>query len=62
MGMRFYWAGDRVKQKHFDIFWKPGVINLGGYFNKHHSPAHNKVTRLIYLQCPNIRKDSARVC
>ena len=32
MGMHFYWVRDRVKQKHFDVFWKPGVSNLGDYF------------------------------
>ena len=28
MYMQFYWVIDRVKQKHFGVFWKPEVINL----------------------------------
>ena len=28
MKVRFYWVIDRLKQKHFDLFWKPGVNNL----------------------------------
>ena len=58
----FYWMKDRVKQKHFDAFWKAGVNNLGGYFNKHHSPAHQKIIIPIYLQYPNILYASASVC
>ena len=32
----------RVEQKHFDMFWKPGLNNLGDYFTKNHSPVHQK--------------------
>ena len=46
--MRFYWARDRVKQKHFSIFWNPGVINLGYYMTKHHSPVYHKVMIPLY--------------
>ena len=45
--MCFYCVRDRVKQKHFDVFCKPGLINLGCIFNKHHSRAHNKGMRPI---------------
>ena len=42
MYVKFYWVIDSVKKKHFEVFWKPVVINLGGYFTKHHSPSHHK--------------------
>ena len=45
MDLRFYWVVDIFKQKHFGIFWKPGLRNLGGYFTKHQLPAHHKVMR-----------------
>ena len=60
MDMRFYWARDRVKQKHFNVLWKPGVINIGDYFTKHHPPEHHKGTRTVYLHCTNIDQDSAK--
>ena len=62
MDMRFYWVRDKLKQKHFEVFWKPGVSNLRYYFTKHHSPEHHKVMRPIYLHCPNIGQASARMC
>ena len=61
MYMQFYWVIDRVKQKHFGIFWKPIVSNLGGYFTEHHSPAHHKVIIPVYLHCPDRGQDSTRV-
>ena len=27
--MHFNWVRDRVEQKHFEVKWKPGHINLG---------------------------------
>ena len=62
MDMSLYWVIDRVKQKHIDVFWKPGVSNLGNYFTKHHSPAHHKVMIPVYLHCPNSGQASERVC
>jgi hypothetical protein len=47
--MRFYWLQDRVKQGQFHIYWAPGSVNLGDYHTKHHSPAHHKRVRPIYL-------------
>jgi hypothetical protein len=29
--------------------WAPGDTNMGGYFTKHHSPAHHKLMRPYYL-------------
>ena len=42
MDMRFYWMKDRVKQKDFFIYRKPGSQNMGGYFTKHHPPHHHR--------------------
>jgi hypothetical protein len=49
MYMRFYWIKDRVKQGQFDVYWGPGYKILADYFTKHHSPAHHKRMREIYI-------------
>jgi hypothetical protein len=49
MDMRFYWIKDRVNQGEFKIYWGPGFQNLADYFTKHHSPAHNKRIRNVYI-------------
>ena len=40
--MQFYWIKERVKQKDFFVYWKPGSQNMGDYFTKHHPPHHNR--------------------
>ena len=62
MDIRFHCARYRVKQKLFDLFWKTGVIKLGDYFTKHHSPTHLKGIRPVYLNFMNSRQAFARVC
>jgi hypothetical protein len=49
MDMRFYWIKDRVKQGQFRIYWGPGFQNLADYFTKHHSSAHHKRIRDVYI-------------
>jgi hypothetical protein len=49
MDMSFYWIKDRVKQGQFQIYWGPGYQNLADYFTKHHSPAHQKRIRNVYI-------------
>jgi hypothetical protein len=49
MDMRFYWIKDRVKQGQFKIYRGPGSQNLVDYFTKHHSPAHHKRIRDVYI-------------
>jgi hypothetical protein len=49
MDMRFYWIKYRVKQGQFNVYWGPGYQNLADYFTKHHSPAHHKRMREIYI-------------
>ena len=34
MDMRYYLIQDRVAQKHFQVYWRPGLTNLGDYFTK----------------------------
>ena len=50
MDMRFYWLQDRVAQKQFKVFWKPGIQNLADYYSKHHAPIHHQRMRPVYLQ------------
>jgi hypothetical protein len=49
MDMIFYWVKDRFEQDQFNMGWAPGDTNMGDYFTKHHSPAHNKRMRAYYL-------------
>jgi hypothetical protein len=49
MDMRFYWIKDRVKQGQFNVYWGLGFQNLADYFTKHHSPAHHKRIRDVYI-------------
>jgi hypothetical protein len=49
MDVRFYWIKDRVKQGQFNVYWGPGFQNLVDYFTKHHSPAHHKRIRDVYI-------------
>ena len=49
MDMRFYWIRDRINQRQFNIYWKPGSTNRGDYFTKHFPPAHYSTVRPSYL-------------
>ena len=62
MDISSYWVRGRVKQKHFDLFNKPGGINLGDYYTIRHLTANQKGMIPINLQCLNIGQASARVC
>jgi hypothetical protein len=42
MDMRYHWLTNRVRQKQFDVYWRPGHENLGDYHTKHHSAQHHK--------------------
>jgi hypothetical protein len=41
MDMRYHWLTNRVRQKKFDVYWRPGGENLGDYHTKHHSAQHH---------------------
>ena len=52
--MRFYWVRDRVDQKQFVVFWKPGTSNLADYVTKHHPASHHQLMRPLYLHQANL--------
>jgi hypothetical protein len=46
MDMRYHWLRDRgVNQKQFRFYWRPGTLQRGDYYTKHHSPAHHRNMR-----------------
>jgi hypothetical protein len=45
MDMRYNWLTDRVRQKQFDVYWRPGKDNLGDYHTNYHSAHHHKDMR-----------------
>jgi hypothetical protein len=45
MDMRYHWPTDRVRQKQFNVYWRPGRENLADYHTKHHSAQHHKDMR-----------------
>jgi hypothetical protein len=53
MDMRYHWLTDRVRQKQFDVYWRPGRENLGDYHTKHHSAQHHKDMRGLILHQTN---------
>jgi hypothetical protein len=42
MDIPYHWLTDRVRQKQFDVYWRPGPENLGDYHTKHNSAQHHK--------------------
>jgi hypothetical protein len=53
MDMRYHWLTDRVRQKQFDVYWRPGRENLSDYHTKHHSAQHQKDMRGFILHEAN---------
>jgi hypothetical protein len=53
MDMRYHWLNNRVRQKQFDVYWRPGRENLGDYHTKHHSAQHHKDMRGFILHQAN---------
>jgi hypothetical protein len=53
MEMRYHWLTDRVCQKQFDVYWRPGRENLGEYHTNHHSAQHHKNMRGLILHQAN---------
>ena len=63
MDTRFYWVQDRIKQKQFSVFWKPGSKKFGDYHTKHHAPIHHCNIRTHYINCPGVPIQAyVRVC
>ncbi len=50
MDMRFHWIKDRVRQKQFLVYYRPGITNLADPFTKHHSPTNMRLMRSKFLQ------------
>jgi hypothetical protein len=53
MDMRYHWLTDRVRQKQFDVYRRPGRENLADYHTKHHSAQHHKDMRHLILHEAN---------
>jgi hypothetical protein len=53
MDMRYHWITDRIPQKQFNVYWRPGKYNLGYYHTKHHSAQHHKDMRPLILHQAN---------
>jgi hypothetical protein len=53
MDMKYYWLQDRVRQKQFNVYWRPGKDNLGDYHTKHHPAQHHQDMRPILLHQAN---------
>jgi hypothetical protein len=49
MDMKYYWLQDRVRQKQFNVYWRPGKDNLGDCHTKHHPAQHHQDMRPILL-------------
>jgi hypothetical protein len=62
MDMRYHWLTDRVRQKQFHLYWRPGRENLGDYHTKYHSAQHQKDMHGLILHQANSLQGSARVC
>jgi hypothetical protein len=53
MDVRYHWLTNRVRQKQFDVYWRPGRENLRDYQTKHHSAQHQKDMRHLILHETN---------
>jgi hypothetical protein len=54
MDMKYYWLQDRVHQKQYDVYWRPGKDNLGDFHTKHHPAQHQQAMHPIMLHQANI--------
>jgi hypothetical protein len=53
MDMRYHWLPDMVRQKQFDVYWRPGRGNLDDYHTKYHSAQHHKDMHGLILHQAN---------
>jgi hypothetical protein len=53
MDMKYYWLQDRVRQKQFNVYWRPSKDNLGDYHTKHSSAQHHQDMSPIMLHQAN---------
>ena len=47
--MRLYWVRNRVRQRHYLVYWARGKGNLANYLTKHHPTKHHHATRGTYI-------------
>jgi hypothetical protein len=50
MDMLYHWLPDRVRQKQFDIYCRPGRENLGDYHTKNHSAQQHQANSFQVLR------------
>jgi hypothetical protein len=55
--IRYHFLTDRIRQKQFDVYWRPGRENLGDYHTQNHSAQHHKDMRGLILHQANILQD-----
>jgi hypothetical protein len=53
MDMRYNWLTESVRQKQFDVYWRPGREHIGDYHTKHHSAQHHKYMLGLILHQEN---------
>ena len=53
MDMRYYWIQDRVTQFFSQVYWRPGLTNLGDNFTKHFPTSYHISTWSTYSQSAN---------
>jgi hypothetical protein len=53
MDMNYYWLQDRVRQKQFDVYWRPIKDNLADCHTKHHPAQHHQDMRPILIHQAN---------
>jgi hypothetical protein len=53
MDIQYHWLTDRVRQKQFDVYWRPGSENLSKYHTKLHSAQHHRDMRGLILHQAN---------
>jgi hypothetical protein len=53
MDMRYHWHTERVCQKKFKVYWRPGRENIGDYHTKHHLAQHQKDMHGLILHQAN---------
>jgi hypothetical protein len=50
--MRFHWLRDRVRQRHFHVYWQRGATNLADFFTKRHPVKHHRAMRRYFVFDP----------
>ena len=54
LDMHLYWINNRIEQRQFRVFWRPGPENMRDYHSKHHPPEHHIAVQSKYLHVPKL--------